>query len=251
MGKLDEIIIAHRGESFDAPENTLASINLAWERGAKSVEIDIQLTLDSEVVVIHDYDTLRISGVKKIIKNSSLQELRNLDFGSHKNIKWQNERIPTLKEVLQTVPIDGKLIIEIKNDQRILDKLKIELDQSKLKNSQIELIAFNVHTLATAKQMMSEYKMLWLLELDYSWPHWMIWINKKRIINKVKKLKLEGVNVWAGKILNKNFIEKFKRSGLLIYSWTVNSPEQAKILMESGIDGITSDRPSWMAQQLK
>ncbi|NQU81059.1 MAG: hypothetical protein HQ543_06030 [Bacteroidetes bacterium] len=68
MSKVNELIIAHRGESFDAPENTLDSINLAWERMTKSVEIDIQLTKDNEIVVIHDWDTFRISGKKKIIK---------------------------------------------------------------------------------------------------------------------------------------------------------------------------------------
>ncbi len=58
-------IIAHRGESFDAPENTLAAINLAWERKVKAVEVDIHLTYDNEIVVIHDYNTLRVAGVKK------------------------------------------------------------------------------------------------------------------------------------------------------------------------------------------
>ena len=61
-------IIAHRGESYDAPENTLAAINLAWKRNVIAVEIDIQLTNDNEIVVIHYKDTLRVSGKKKIIK---------------------------------------------------------------------------------------------------------------------------------------------------------------------------------------
>ena len=75
MKSSDSLIIAHRGESFDAPENTLASFNLAWERKDKAVELDIHLTLDNEIVVIHDYDTLRISGVKKVVKKASLEEL--------------------------------------------------------------------------------------------------------------------------------------------------------------------------------
>lgn len=245
------LIIAHRGESFDAPENTLASINLAWERNIKSVEIDIHLTNENEIVVIHDYDTLRISGQRKIIKESSLRELRLLDFGSFKNTKWKNERIPTLSEVLKTVPVDGKLIIEIKSDHRILQRLKIELAQSQLKNSQIELIAFNVHTLAKAKQMMPEYKMLWLLNLDYHWPHWMLWVNKQRIINKVKSFNLDGVDVWAGKLLVKSFIQQFHEAGLLVYTWTVDNPKKAKTLLEYGIDGITTNRAGWMTQQIK
>ena len=250
MSESSGIIIAHRGESFNAPENTLASIDLAWKNKARAVEIDIHLTNDNEIVVIHDYDTLRISGKKKIIKSTTLQELRLLDFGSFKNEKWKNERIPTLREVLKTVPADGKIVIEIKSDDRIVERLKPELAQSQLKNSQIELIAFNVNTFAKAKKMMPEYKMLWLLNLDYIWPSWLLRINKKRIINKVKKLNLDGVDVWAGKILDKNFIQKFHEAGLLVYTWTVDEPERAKTLLENGIDGLTTNRAGWITEQL-
>ncbi len=251
MTNLSDIIIAHRGESFDAPENTLASINLAWKNKVKSVEIDIQLTKDNEIVVIHDYDTLRVSGKKKVIKKTSLQELKSYDIGSYKDIKWKNERIPTLKEVLQTVPSGGKLIIEIKSDESILEKLKLELGRSELKNSQIEIIAFNLNTIAQAKKLMPEYNMLWLLDLDYYWPHWMLRINKQRIIRIVKKHKLNGVNVWAGKILNRKFIENFQNAGLLVYTWTVNKPKTAERLLEAGVNGITTDRAAWMTHQLK
>lgn len=251
MSKSSGIIIAHRGESFNAPENTLASIILAWNNKARAVEIDIHLTNDNEIVVIHDYDTLRTSGKKKIIKSATLQELRLLDFGSFKNKKWKNERIPTLSEVLKTVPSGCKLIIEIKSDHRILDRLKFDLAQSRLKNSQIELIAFNVNTLAKAKQMMPEYRMLWLINLDYYWPYWIIRVNKQQLINKVKKHNLNGVDVWAGKFLNSSFIEKFQKAGLLVYAWTVDNPEKANTLLENGIDGITTNRPGWITEQLK
>ena len=246
-----DLIIAHRGESFDAPENTLAAINLAWERKAKSVEIDIQLTNDNEIVVIHDYDTLRISGEKKLIKNSSLEELKCLDAGSHKGNRWKGEPIPKLNEVLDTVPAHGRLIIEIKSDGRILEKLRYELSQSGLKNSQVEIIAFNADTLKIAKKLMPQYKMLWLLDLDYYWPWWLHRINEQKIIRKVKELKFEGVDVWSGKILSEAFIEKFKNAGLLVYSWTINDPHKARWLIRSGIDGITTDRAQWMAEHLK
>ena len=87
---------------------------MAWERNVKAVEIDIQLTADNEIVVIHDYNTLRISGKKKVIKESSLKELKLLNAGFFKEGTWDNECIPKLYEVLATVPSDGKLIIEIK-----------------------------------------------------------------------------------------------------------------------------------------
>ncbi len=243
-------IIAHRGESYDAPENTLAAINMAWERKVKAVEIDIQLTKDNEIVVIHDKDTLRITGKKKVIKKSTLKELKLLNAGFHKEGDWDNERIPKLSEVLDTVPLDCKVIIEIKSSDNILPKLASELLQSGLLHSQIELIAFNSRTLVKAKQLMPDYRMLWLLSLDYVLPWWLVWINERRTVNKVKKLNLDGVNVWAGKRLTANFISTFKDAGLFVYSWTVNSPEKAGSLIENGIDGITSDRAYWLTKQL-
>ncbi len=251
MTNLSKTVIAHRGESFDAPENTLASINRAWENNVECVEIDIHFSKDNEIVVIHDYDTLRMSGTKKVIKRTPLQELKLLNMGSYKNFNLLNEHIPTLREVIETVPSEGKLIIEIKSEDRILEKLKFELDQSELKNSQIEIIAFDLHTIAQAKKIMPEYKMLWLLDLDYFWPHWLLRINKKRIIRIVKKHQLDGVNVWAGKILNRKFIERFQNAGLLVYTWTVNQPKTAERLLNAGINGITTDRAAWMTQQLK
>lgn len=247
----ENIIIAHRGESYNAPENTLAAINMAWKKNVKAVEIDIQLTKDNQIVVIHDKDTLRISGKKKIIKKSLLKELKLLNVGFHKEGIWDHEQIPTLSEVLDTIPYNGKLIIEIKSDDSILPILANELSQANLNPTQIELIAFNAVTLSKAKQLMPEYSMLWLLELDYMWPWWLVWINKKRIIKKVKQLKLDGVNVWAGKLLTRSFISAFKEAGLQVYTWTVNEPEKARSLIVNGIDGITTDRAGWMIEQLK
>ncbi|MBC8321650.1 MAG: glycerophosphodiester phosphodiesterase [Bacteroidetes bacterium] len=247
----ETIIIAHRGESFDAPENTLSAIKLAWERNVQAVEIDIQQTKDSEIVVIHDKDTLRISGKKKTIKKSSLKELKLLNAGFYKEGNWDDERIPSLSEVLATVPENGKLIIEIKSDNNILQKLKYELSQSNLNTTQIELIAFDANTLAKAKQLMPEYRMLWLLSLDYRLPWWLALNNNRKLINKLNKLKLDGVDVWAGKLLTKSFISEIKKSGLCIYTWTVNDLEKAKSLIENGIDGITTDRAGWMMEQLK
>ncbi|MBU3926445.1 MAG: glycerophosphodiester phosphodiesterase [Bacteroidetes bacterium] len=243
-------IIAHRGESFDAPENTLASIQLAWQRKVKAVEIDIQLTIDNQIVVIHDPDTFRISGKKLVIQKTTLSELKQLDVGSYKHSKWTGERIPTLREVLSTVPKDGRIIIEIKSNSRILDKLKEELSQSALESAQIELIAFDIQILKKARQLMPEYKMLWLLDLDYSRPRQLLWTEKRKIINKVKRFHLDGVDVWAGQVLKDDFISAFKDAGLLIYAWTVNDPEKAGWLLQNGVDGITTDKAGWMIEEL-
>jgi len=250
MKNIKDIIIAHRGESFDAPENTLAAINLAWKKGVCAVEIDIHMTKDKQIVVIHDADTARVSNRKMIIKKTFFNELKKLDTGSFKDEKWKGEHISLLQEILKTVPGFGRLIIEIKSNSSILDHLKTELVKSKLKNSQIEIIAYDSSTLAKAKKIMPEYRMLWLLDLDYYLPWWLIWRSKRHLIKKAKKFNFDGVDVWAGKLLTNDFIATFKNSDLLVYTWTVNSSEKTELLIRQGIDGVATDRAAWITEQI-
>ena len=99
-------IIAHRGASYDAPENTLASVRLGYEQGADGVEIDIHLTKDNRAAVLHDYDTARVSGTKLVVSNTPLADLQKLNVGAWG--KWTNqpfnEKIATLEDVLDLVP---------------------------------------------------------------------------------------------------------------------------------------------------
>lgn len=244
------LIVAHRGESFDAPENTLEAINLAWQRGDKAVEIDIQLTADNKIVVIHDYDTQRVSGNKKVISSSTLHQIQSVNAGFFKDNFKGKAQIPTLQEVLLTIPVSGKIIIEIKSDNRIVPVLKHELIKSKLLDEQIEIIAFNIKVLALAKKMMPQYKMLWLLSLDYALPWWILPVRTSNIIRKVNKFNLDGVNVWAGKLLTRKFIAKFANVGLSVYTWTVNDVETANKLVSYGVDAITTDRAQWLSNNI-
>ena len=128
------LIIAHRGESFDAPENTLSSVNLAWERDAEAVEVDVRLSKDNHVVVFHDRTTKRIGNRSEKVKNQTLAELRELDVGSWKSEIYVNEKIPTLAEVLQTVPDGKRIIIEIKSSQKTIPYLVEDINNSGLSN---------------------------------------------------------------------------------------------------------------------
>ncbi|MEM7392442.1 MAG: glycerophosphodiester phosphodiesterase family protein [Verrucomicrobiota bacterium] len=97
----DPIVVAHRGASKDAPENTLPAFNLAWEQGADAIEGDFHLTADDKIVCIHDRDTEEVASVKKIVRQSTLAELKRLDVGSWKGKQWADTRIPTLAEVFE------------------------------------------------------------------------------------------------------------------------------------------------------
>ncbi|MCA9017815.1 MAG: glycerophosphodiester phosphodiesterase, partial [Planctomycetaceae bacterium] len=113
-------IIGHRGASYDAPENTLASVNLAWQRNADAVEIDIYLTKDGKIVAYHDKTTKRIGGRDQAVNEQTLAELQTLDVGAWKNEKYKEERIPTLTQILKAIPAGKRLFIEIKCGPEVL-----------------------------------------------------------------------------------------------------------------------------------
>ena len=118
-------IIGHRGASHDAPENTLSAFKLGYQQHADAVELDIYLTGDGKIAVLHDGDTLRISGVSNCVAQTSFEDLRKLEVGQWG--KWTNkaysEKIPSLEEVLPLIPEGKRLFIEIKCGPEILPRL--------------------------------------------------------------------------------------------------------------------------------
>lgn len=250
MNDIVEKIIAHRGESFNAPENSLSAIKMAWENGATAVEIDIHLTADNEIVVIHDSHTGRVGDRKLFIRKSKLHELKSIDIGIKKAKTYKGERIPSLNEIIETVPLGAKLIIEIKCGKEIIAPLIQLLKNSKLRNYQIEIISFHLEVLALIKKQVPQYKTLYLLDLDYYLPHWLLYIRPEKIIKTIKKFGLDGVNVWAGKIITQSFVKAFHDENLCIYAWTINDLNIAKRILTYGVDAITTDRAEWISKQL-
>jgi glycerophosphoryl diester phosphodiesterase len=107
-------IIAHRGASGSAPENTLAAIELAIANKADMIEIDIHQTKDGKLVVIHDDKLDRTTTGKGKINELTLEEIKKHDAGSWFNTSFSNEKVPELKEVLELINGKCKLLIEIK-----------------------------------------------------------------------------------------------------------------------------------------
>ena len=243
--------IAHRGESYDAPENTMSAIQLAWDRAVEIVEVDVHLTADNEICVIHDKDTLRTTGKKLIVRRSKMGELQKLDAGSWKEEKWAGEKIPTLKEALASVPENGKLIIEIKSDSSILDKLKYDTRNSGLRNDQIEIIAFNLQTLTRAKEIMPEFKMLWLFTSMPVLLQYLTGTNPWSVLKKLRRYNIDGVNIGNTRFFKKKLIERFTSEGYPVYTWTVNDPDRALELLKWGAEYVTTDKAAWMAEVLK
>lgn len=247
----NQIIIAHRGESFEAPENTLSSVNLAWENGADAVEIDVRLTKDNQVVVIHDANTYRVSGKCMKIRKSNLAELQKLDVGKYKNQKYEGEKIPSLQEVLKTVPTEKKILIEIKSGQKIIPFLKEVIHNSGLEKNQIEIISFNLKTLIEVRKQIHKYSVFWVSAYKYDGILRFLRMPTHKIISKAIKYRINGLDLLAEEKLDAKMVKKIKSVGLKLYVWTVNNPEKARYLFNAGVDGITSDRPKWIKDQLE
>ena len=248
MTDINSKIIAHRGASFDAPENTLPAIRLAWEQNTKRVEIDVHLTKDKRIVAIHDTDTSKISVKNYTIKEESLNTLKTIDIGSWKNPKWANTSIASLEEILHTLPKEGILVIEIKSDICIVPVLAKVLKH--VPHYQLEFISFNYQTLAAIKSQLPLSKALWLLDLDYTTMTKSEILPLTEYILKATSANFDGLNLWAGSIADKNYIQEIKKHQLLVYIWTINEPQKALRFLQYGADAITTDRPLWMQQQL-
>ena len=108
------LIIAHRGDQSNAPENTLPAFQRAYESGADGVELDVRLTRDGQLVVFHDRGLKRIGKRRGLVTNTTLEEMRELDVGAWFGPEYRGERPPTLDEVFELLPADFLINVEMK-----------------------------------------------------------------------------------------------------------------------------------------
>ena len=244
-------IVGHRGASYDAPENTLASVKLAWQRGTDAVEIDIYLSKDGKIVAFHDKTTKRTAGGRKHkIADLTLAELRKLDAGSWKDKKYKGERIPTLAEILKTIPAGKRLFIEIKCGPEVLPVLKRDLKAAGKKPQQTALIGFSYDTMQKAKVEFPQLDVFWVVSLKQNkvTKRWRPALSK--LIRDAKAAGLRGVHLSNKPVIDRKYVTQLQEAGLKVFVWTVNDVKSATQLKAAGVDGITTDRPGWLKKQL-
>ena len=242
-------IVAHRGASHDAPENTLASFQLGWDQGADADELDVHLTKDGQILVIHDARTKRTAGRDAAVANQTLDELRSLDAGSWKGEQWKGEKLPALREVLAALPEGKRLFIEIKCGPEILPELERVLTQSGKQPGQLVLIGFGYDTLRQAKQRFSHLQVYWIVSYDAdkqsgAYP------DIKQLIEKAQAARLDGLDLNAKFPIDAEFVSQVKTAGLQLHVWTVDDAVQAERFAAAGVEGITTNRPGWLREQL-
>ncbi|MGK9369894.1 glycerophosphodiester phosphodiesterase [Melioribacter sp. Ez-97] len=240
-------IVAHRGASDDAPENTIPSFQKAFAEGADFIEGDFWLTNDNHIVCIHDSDTKRTSkrGTKLNVVKTKLSELKSVDVGSWKNPQFKGTSIPTLEEIIDIIPADRGLFIEIKDDRKeFLIKLSETLKNKKLSPDRLRIIAFNPDTIISAKKLFPEIKTYWLFEWFSSKRKCLNGIAHKRLMHTLKKLNCDGVDLNNALYIDNNLVESLKELGLELCVYNVESSADAVRLAKLGVDYITTNSPA-------
>ena len=240
-------IIAHRGASHDAPENTVAAFTLGWEQQADACELDIRLTKDGRIVAIHDATTRRTAGVARRVGAQNLENLRTLDAGSWKGAQWKGERIPTLEETVATMPRGKRLFIEIKCGPEVLPELERVLNASGTPR-QFAIIGFDFATMIHARERFPHSEIYWIASPKK-------WSRGKRpsveaMIAKAKSANLDGLDLDRRFAIDEPFVSRVKNAGLKLCAWTVNDAKLATRLAALGVDGITTNRPLWLRERI-
>lgn len=242
-------IIAHRGFSARAPENTLAAFKLGWENKADACELDIYLTADDQVVVLHDKDTKRTSGVSKLVAETKAADLMALDAGSWKGAQWASEKIPSLEQALATLPLGKqRFFIEVKCGAEIVPALQRILEPMKLRADQLCVIAFKRDAAAETKKAMPWLRVYRLAggKTKDKKPN-----DLGQVIAETKEDKLDGVDLGMDWPWTEAMVKRIRDEGLGLYVWTVNKPADVKRFAKLGVDGITTDDPVMAREALK
>lgn len=241
-------IVAHRGASAQAPENTLAAYRLAWQMGSPAAEVDVWLTKDGRVIALHDNDTERTTGVKLAPRQATFAELAVLDAGAWKKPFYTGERIPLLEDMIAAMPAGKRLFVEIKDNADIVPHVK-EIIEASGKKEQIVIIGFSFDVMRAAQQAMPDIPVKWLLGAKQDQETGEYEKIDPANVQKAKEAGFEGLNVsWRG--VTPELIAAAKAAGQELYVWTVNDPAEARRLVEMGVAGVTTDVPDVMMREL-
>ncbi|HEY1686185.1 MAG TPA: glycerophosphodiester phosphodiesterase family protein [Tepidisphaeraceae bacterium] len=248
------LIIAHRGESFDAPENTMAAFDLAWQRGAGAIELDVHVTSDGHVIACHDDNTSRITRQSSnlTIKNSPLAALLALDVGSWKHPDYAGEKIPLLFDILKKMPPGKIVFIEIKpsveNIRPIIDVMK----QAGRARDEMRIISFKDAIIAEYNHLWPDGPEAYLLTAFEHDNQTNLWKPAAEdLIQRAKVCNAAGLDLQNAPPLNANMIQAIHAASLQCYVWTEDDPVAARQFVAAGIDGITTNRAAWITEQLR
>jgi len=228
-------IIAHRGASAYAPENTIAAFRKALEMNADGIELDVHLSKDNHIVVIHDSKVNRTSNGDGAVAGMTLKELKQLDFGGWFSEEYSQEKIPTLEEVLDLLKDwNGLLNIEMKVMPKLnegLEKRLLDMVKSWDIMDKIIISSFNHYSLATIKKLEPDIK-IGLLYTAGLYEPW----------NYAASLKADAIHPYYLAIMPE-IVRDCHAHGIQVNPYTVDEPAHIAYMLSSKVDGIITNVP--------
>jgi glycerophosphoryl diester phosphodiesterase len=234
-------VVAHRGASALAPENTLGAVKLAWKLDADAVEIDVQISADGQLVVIHDETLERTAGRRERVSDLTTEELSQVDVGSWFGDEWAGERVSTLREVVATVPERKRLFVELKCGSAAVDALEGPLANVVLAPQKVALIGFDQEVMRMAKERYPVHEVFLIARQKLDDEVWRPSVDE--LIEAATAAGLDGLDLLNTLAVDREAVNRIHEAGLSCGVWVVNSLEDAQRLIEAGVESLTMDDP--------
>jgi glycerophosphoryl diester phosphodiesterase len=238
------VVVAHRGNSSVAPQNTLAALESAWRAQAHAVEIDVQLSADGEVVVIHDDTVDATTDGTGAVGRMPLAALRGLDAGVTFSPAYAGQRVPTFAEVLDLLA--GRpgtdLLLELKGSWVDDDARRVTdaIDAAGLAD-RVVVQSFHPETVAALRDVAPHLPRGWLVHQEWD-----------RLLEVAAELAVVTCNPYVGMVLDDpTLVRRLHDAGLRVMTWTANDAQQWAGVLAAGVDAVITDRPDRLAGWLE
>lgn len=235
-GDRPAVVIAHRGASADAPENTLAAVRAAIDAGADWIEIDVQQSADGSVFVFHDGDFKRVRGPAKPLRMMRDDEIAAIDVGSWKSPAFAGERVPRLAEVLALCKDRAGVLIELKyyGPRRDLEARVVEAVEDAGMTDEVMVMSLSHEGVRKIRELR---------------PAWRVGLLSSVALGNVGKLELDFLGLNA-RTTSRQRVREAQRRGIQVHVWTVNDPLDMSVQLGRGVDGLITDHPALAGQVL-
>lgn len=242
-------VVALRGASHEAPENSIPAIRLAWKQAADAVLLNLQVTKDLQLVLMHDLYPNVEGGSAEPVSRLTSEQLKAFDIGKAKGEAFAGTRIPALTDVWETVPEKGRLFLVMETGNHLHTATANVLEKTEFKNRVVLMSPF-VKNLVEVRKRLPQLAGLWMTSLEEKSPgKWSP--SPESLVSKLNADSLDGLYLMDCAGVDERFVSTLHEAKKKVYVWNVTKEEAVKRLRKLGVDGIASERPEWLRAVLE